>query len=106
MSKINLLFPIAGKGDRFGGVFKPFLKIGDITFIEKTLESFGDLDQYDIFFICTKEQEETFDVQSFLENALLWLSIHDLNVNRFDYTVLLRRKFDKPWTEDRVFTLK
>lgn len=70
MSKINLLFPIAGKGERFGGVFKPFLKIGDITFIEKTLESFGDLDQYDIFFICTKEQEETFDVQSFLENAL------------------------------------
>jgi len=27
-------------------------------------------------------------------------------VNRFDYTILLRRKFDKPWAEDRVFTLR
>lgn len=34
------------------------------------------------------------------------LSNHDLKMNRFDYTVLLRKKFDKPWTEDRVFTLK
>ncbi len=27
-------------------------------------------------------------------------------VNRFDYTVLLRRKFDKPWVEDKVFTIR
>lgn len=27
-------------------------------------------------------------------------------LSRFDYTVLLRRKFDRPWIEDKVFTLR
>lgn len=27
-------------------------------------------------------------------------------VSRFDYTILLRRTFDKPWVEDKVFTLR
>lgn len=59
---MNLIFPVAGKGERFGGVFKPFLKIGDITFIEKTLESFGDLSAHRAFFICTREQDEKYEV--------------------------------------------
>lgn len=67
---MNLVFPIAGKGERFGGVFKPFLKIGDITFIEKTLESFIDIHKYNIFFICTEEQCIKYDVQNKLNNIL------------------------------------
>lgn len=30
----------------------------------------------------------------------------NLSIQRFDFTVLLRRQFDKPWVEDRVFTLR
>lgn len=30
----------------------------------------------------------------------------EIQVNRFDYTVLLRRTFDKPWVEDKVFTIR
>mgnify|MGYP003125675168 CR=1 FL=1 len=40
MNNINLIFPVAGEGSRFGGVFKPFLKIGDKHFIEVTYEPF------------------------------------------------------------------
>jgi hypothetical protein len=29
-----------------------------------------------------------------------------VEINRFNYTVLLRRKFDKDYIEDRVFTLR
>ena len=39
-SKINVVFPCAGKAERFGNTFKPFLKIGDLTFIEKAVEPF------------------------------------------------------------------
>ena len=38
---LNLIFPVAGEGSRFGGTFKPFLNIGDITFIETTLKPFA-----------------------------------------------------------------
>ena len=38
--QINLIFPVAGKAERFGGTFKPFLYIGDKTFIETTYEPF------------------------------------------------------------------
>ena len=61
---MNLIFPIAGKGERFGGVFKPFLKIGEITFIERTIESFANLDQHNIFFICTQEQSIKYNVKN------------------------------------------
>ena len=33
------------------------------------------------------------------------LESNKVEVNRFDFTVLLRKKFDKPWIEDRVFTI-
>jgi len=33
-------------------------------------------------------------------------NMRETNIERFDYTVLLRRKFDRPHIEDRVFTLR
>jgi len=64
MKKINLIFPVAGEATRFGGTFKPFLHIGDITFIETTYEPFkrwkNRIDT--VYFICTEEQEREFNV--------------------------------------------
>ena len=40
MKKLTVVFPCAGKAERFGNTFKPFLKIGDLTFIEKAYEPF------------------------------------------------------------------
>ena len=42
---INLIFPVAGEAVRFGGTFKPFLKIGDVSFIETTFEPFKKMDK-------------------------------------------------------------
>lgn len=63
---LDLIFPVAGEGSRFGGTFKPFLNIGDITFIETTLKPFRDYLSFidKIYFICTLEQEEKYDVKS------------------------------------------
>tara|TARA_R110000796_G_scaffold240591_1_gene361740 strand:+ start:9375 stop:9521 length:147 start_codon:yes stop_codon:yes gene_type:complete len=36
--KVTVVFPCAGEVARFGYTFKPFLKLGDLTFIEKTVE--------------------------------------------------------------------
>jgi hypothetical protein len=37
---ITVLFPMAGRGVRFGGVFKPFLRYGDELFIEAAVRPF------------------------------------------------------------------
>tara|TARA_R100001463_G_scaffold135530_1_gene198986 strand:- start:1521 stop:3572 length:2052 start_codon:yes stop_codon:yes gene_type:complete len=64
MKKLNLIFPVAGEASRFGGTFKPFLNIGDITFIDVTFEPFKKWSEYidTVYFICTEKQEELFDV--------------------------------------------
>ena len=63
---LNLIFPVAGEGSRFGGTFKPFLNIGDVTFIETTLKPFRNHLPFigKIYFICTLEQEREYDVES------------------------------------------
>jgi hypothetical protein len=38
--QVTVVFPMAGEGQRFGGKFKPFLKIFDKTFIEIALQPF------------------------------------------------------------------
>jgi hydroxymethylpyrimidine pyrophosphatase-like HAD family hydrolase len=71
VDKVNLIFPVAGKGERFGGTFKPFLKIGDITFIEKTMSSFSRTDIISKFyFICTQNQEVEFNVSENLSKII------------------------------------
>jgi len=40
MSKLTVVFPMGGEGQRFGNKFKPFLKIFDKTFIELAIDPF------------------------------------------------------------------
>ena len=77
--KIDLVFPCAGKAERFGGVFKPFLKIGDLTFIEKAYEPFSKwIDNINkIHFIITQEQEKKFKVY---ENLCKMIPREKINV--------------------------
>jgi len=67
---MNLIFPIAGKGERFNCEFKPFLQINGITFIEKTISSFPNIENYNIFFICTEEQNIKYNVKNTLDDIL------------------------------------
>lgn len=85
---MNLVFPVAGKGERFGGVFKPFLKIGDLTFIEKTLEGFGDLSNHKVFFICTDEQKYKYSLEKTFKEVL----------ENVDFTIVsIERQTDGPF---------
>tara|TARA_R110001592_G_scaffold39802_4_gene130865 strand:+ start:1844 stop:3961 length:2118 start_codon:yes stop_codon:yes gene_type:complete len=63
--KTTVIIPMAGQGSRFGYKFKPFLKIENETFIERTIGSFkNNLEDIDKFiFIYLKEQEEQHNVQ-------------------------------------------
>jgi len=69
---INLIFPVAGEAVRFGGTFKPFLKIGDVSFIETTFEPFKKWIENinKIYFICTAEQEKVYSVSSKIKEKL------------------------------------
>ena len=69
---INLIFPVAGEAVRFGGTFKPFLKIGDKTFIEVTYEPFKKWQHKikNIYFICTQEQEDAYNVTEEVEKLI------------------------------------
>ena len=69
---MNLIFPVAGEGSRFGGVFKPFNKIGDITFIEVTYEPFKKWkDKIEsVIFICTEEQDKLFSVEKTMKEII------------------------------------
>jgi hypothetical protein len=69
--KINIIFPMAGDGIRFGGVFKPFKYAGEYRFIELAKERFRFLHQYfqvHYFYIFRSDQEETYNVTSILNN--------------------------------------
>ncbi|NVB83273.1 MAG: NTP transferase domain-containing protein [Kofleriaceae bacterium] len=61
---MRIFFPIAGQGARFGHKFKPFLTIGDETFIEAAVRPFlrhsASIEQF--VFVCLEQQERTFDV--------------------------------------------
>jgi len=66
LDRIDLVFPCAGRGERFGNKFKPFLKIGDLTFLEKAYEPFIKWDKFinKIYIIITKQQEIDYKVSS------------------------------------------
>lgn len=70
-SKVTIVFPMAGKGSRFGYEFKPFLKFCGKTFIENAVEPFikhkGNIEK--IIFIFTEEQEQENKVKDFLSNS-------------------------------------
>lgn len=70
--KLNVIFPMAGEGSRFGYKFKPFIQLGDLTFIELAIAPFlKNIDKIDKFyFIITKEQEEIHNVTNTLQKIL------------------------------------
>jgi len=79
MKKINLVFPMAGQGERFGGIFKPFIKIGNKTFIELALEPFFKWSSHinKVYFIVTQEQNEKYQVN---ENLIHWIKPGFFNI--------------------------
>lgn len=69
-SKITLIFPIAGKGEHAGFKYKPFLKIGEGTFIEAAVRPFRKwIEELDtIVFVALKEHEDAFNVSNQLQS--------------------------------------
>jgi molybdopterin-guanine dinucleotide biosynthesis protein A len=74
MTKTNVVFLMAGEGSRFGYKFKPFMKLGDQTFIEHAVEPFykwkDNIDN--VYFIFRKDQERHYDVSSYLKTNILF----------------------------------
>jgi len=71
-NKFTLVFPVAGEGSRFGGVFKPLQSIGDITFIEKAYQPFEKFSEYvkEVVCICTQEQNDKYDAAKKLKKCI------------------------------------
>ena len=82
VKKVNLIFPIAGEAVRFGGTFKPFLNIGDKTFIEVTYNPFKKWEDKikNIYFICTQEQEDAYNVTAEIKKLINHNSIHVIKI--------------------------
>jgi CTP:molybdopterin cytidylyltransferase MocA len=61
---VTVIFPMAGRGERFGTTFKPFLRIGDQTFIEAALGPFrkwqAAISRF--VFVFLREQDNEFSV--------------------------------------------
>ena len=71
MITINIIFPMAGDGMRFGGVFKPFYMVGEKSFIELAKTPFDILKSMFIvqyIFIFRKDQEEIYNVSNKIAN--------------------------------------
>jgi molybdopterin-guanine dinucleotide biosynthesis protein A len=63
---------MAGEAQRFGYDFKPFLKLGDQTFIEHAVEPFYKWKKHidKVYFIFRKDQEEKHDVAEYLKSNI------------------------------------
>ena len=72
---------MAGDGSRFFYEFKPFLKLGDQTFIEHAVEPFYKFDEYidKVYFIFRQDQEERSQVIDYLRNNILFDQRKPLN---------------------------
>lgn len=75
---VTVLFPMAGRGQRFGGVFKPFLRYGDELFIEAAVRPFRAWTPRirRFGFIYLEEQEAAFGVRAELARRFAGLA-HD-----------------------------
>jgi NDP-sugar pyrophosphorylase family protein len=68
-SPVTIIFPMAGRGARFGYTFKPFLQIGGETFIEAAVRPFVKwLPKIRRFvFVYLEEQEREFSIRARLD---------------------------------------
>ena len=69
MININAIFPIAGKGERFGGTFKPKLIFNGRTFLENAVDTIKSDKRINpkFYFICNYKQERE-------ENVVEWIN--------------------------------
>lgn len=78
--KINVIFPMAGDGTRFGGTqFKPFIDGTEKLFIELAKEPFDiykERYQMEFFFIYRKDQEDSFQVSKRLSSLFPKDTLH------------------------------
>lgn len=74
---MDVLFPMAGQGARFGHRFKPFLTIGNELFIEAALQPFRQFQSQirRFVFVYLEAQERDFNVSSRLHSVFSGLSI-------------------------------
>jgi hypothetical protein len=81
---VTVLFPMAGRGVRFGGTFKPFLRYGDELFIEAAVRPFRAwVAQIRRFgFIYLDEQEAAFGVAAELARRFAGLPIDAITLDR------------------------
>lgn len=79
-----MLFPMAGRGERFGGVFKPFLRYGDELFIEAAVRPFrawtSRIRRFG--FVYLEEQEAEFDVRAELARRFAGLAFDAIRLDR------------------------
>lgn len=83
--RIQVIFPMAGDGKRFGGCFKPFLQATDVTFIELAKLPFDELkSSFDVhyYFVIRKDQEISHHVKSRLEKMFLGDCIHVIELDQ------------------------
>lgn len=75
--RMDVLFPMAGQGARFGHRFKPFLTIGNQLFIEAALQPFRQFQSQigRFVFVYLEAQERDFNVSNRLESVFAGLPI-------------------------------
>ena len=63
---VTLVFPMAGRGERFGTTFKPFLRVGEQAFIEAAVQPFRKWQSSvsRMLFVFLETQEQDFSVTS------------------------------------------
>jgi hypothetical protein len=81
---VTVLFPMAGRGQRFGGVFKPFLRYGDELFIEAAVRPFrawtSRIRRFG--FVYLEEQEAVFHVRAELAKRFAGLAFDAIQLDR------------------------
>jgi len=77
---VTVIFPIAGRGARFGYKFKPFLQVGDTTFIQRAVDSFSKCmdDIKEMIFVFLEEQEDEYNVSQRLSEMFPYLNYRTL----------------------------
>ena len=73
---MQVIFPMAGLGSRFGYEFKPFIKATEATFIETAKEPFDKLDEPNFVFTFRHSQEKQYQVSSRIKSLFGKDNVH------------------------------
>src|ERR1041384_8382592 len=109
---VTVLFPMAGRGERFGGVFKPFLRYSDELFLEAAVRPFrawtSRIRRFG--FVYLEEQEAVFHVRAELARRFAGLAFDAIQLDRptrgpaetIARAVAQRRSPDPPWSATAI----